>query len=141
MTYMSTAARGATPHGARRRRSSPAFGLDVMYMRMLPDLDRRDDFADVDAVLDDGVTHIHIFQCDLVAKRDVLGAGQRYGAVLVENQPGQGLPGLHALGDDDGDGIPGVMQNIMNHSAAPLRPRTLTGPDDTASDENWNSSR
>src|SRR6266542_5277021 len=92
--YMSTAARGATPHGARRRRSSPAFGLDVVNMCMLPGFDRSHDLADVHAVLDDGVADIHILESNLVSQRDVVSAGQVDGAVLVEDQPGQRLPGL-----------------------------------------------
>src|SRR5882724_5721193 len=66
--YMSTAARGATPHGARRRRSLPALGLDVVHMGVLPGLDGSDDLADVDAILDDGVADIHILESDLVSQ-------------------------------------------------------------------------
>src|SRR5437879_11099200 len=65
--YMSTVARGATPHGARRRRSLPALGLDVVHMGMLPGFDGSDDLADVHAILDDGVADVHILERDLVS--------------------------------------------------------------------------
>src|SRR5438132_4226998 len=114
--YMSTAARGATPHGARRRRSLPALGLDVVHMGVLPGLDGSDDLADVDAILDDGVADIHILESDLVSQRNVLNAGQGDRAILVEDQAGQRLSSLNALDNDDGDRILGIVKNTVNHA-------------------------
>src|SRR5262249_42318719 len=94
---------------------SPPLGLDVVNVGVLSRLDGCNDLPDVDAVLDDRVAHVHVAQGNLVSERNVLGARQAGGAVLVENQSGQCLSGLDAFDDDDGNGILGVVQYAVNH--------------------------
>src|SRR3954454_12508000 len=68
--------------------ASPALGLDVVHVGMLARLDRRDDAAHVDAVLDDGLAHGHVLQRHLVADRDVLARTQLGEAVVVHHPAG-----------------------------------------------------
>src|ERR1700674_2220654 len=95
--------------------SLPALGLDVVNVGVLSGLDRRYDFADVHTIFDDRIADIHVLQRHLVPERDVLGARQANGAVFVENQSGQGLPGLDAFDDNDRDRILRIVQHAMNH--------------------------
>src|SRR4029079_9530009 len=95
-------------------RSSPALGLDVVDVGMLARLDRGDDLADVDAILDHRIAHLQFLEGNLVSERDVLRAAQIDRPVLVEDQPGQRLSGLDAFDDDHGDRIVGVMQHTVD---------------------------
>jgi hypothetical protein len=74
-----------------------------MDVRVLSGLDRCDDLADIDAILDHRIAYVHVLQGDLLSQRDVLRAAQIYRPVLVEDQPGQSLSSLDAFDDDNGD--------------------------------------
>jgi len=77
--------------------------------------DRLHHLADVHTVLDDGVAHRQVLQRDLVAEGYVLHAGQRDGAIFVEDEAGQRRPGLDAFDDDDRDRIGRIVQYAMDH--------------------------
>jgi len=84
---------------------------------VLARLDRRDDLADVDAVLVDRVADGHVLQRDLVADRDVLRGLDADRLVLVHD-PGLELrAGLDAFDDRHRDGVLGVVQYDVNHSS------------------------
>src|SRR5689334_25114326 len=94
----------ASMHGRRAEtagRLSPALGLDVVNVGMLARLDRRDDLADVDAILDHRIAHVQVLEGNLVSERDVLRAAQIDRPVLVEDQSGQRLSGLDAFRSEE----------------------------------------
>jgi hypothetical protein len=102
----------------------PAFGLDVVDVRVLPYLDRLYDLADVYPVLDDGVANVHVLERDFVTEGNVLRAGQCDRPVFVENQANQRLPGLYALDHDDCHRVARIVKHAMNHGAFTSMPKS-----------------
>src|SRR4051812_41898392 len=109
----------------RDRLGSPALGLDVMNMEVLAAADRRDDAADVDAVLDHRVAGLVVAQGDLVTDRDVIPGDDRDVPVLLHDPAGQLLAGLDPLDDDDADAVPVLMDDEMDAHDVPHPARNL----------------
>src|SRR5688572_6053367 len=110
------------------RCSLPALGLEVLHVRVLAARDGRDDLADVDAVLDDGVPRLVILERDLVADRDVAPGGDLELLVILHDPAHQLLALLHALDDDDADAVALLMHDKMDHSAPRSWTRILFAP-------------
>src|SRR5262245_11384909 len=82
---------------------------------MLSLLDRRDDFADVDAVLDHAVAGLVILERDLVPDRDIALRLDLDVLVVFHDPAGELLACLDAFDDDDADAVAFFVDNEMNH--------------------------
>src|ERR1700690_1444798 len=98
----------------------PPLRLDVVHVRMLADLDRRDGAADVDAVLDHRVLVGQLLDRQLVADGDVALRAHLDFLVLVHDPAGELLAGLNAFDYDHADRIVLVMHYKVNHAFASL---------------------
>src|SRR5262249_42215959 len=89
-------------------------------MHVVTELDRLDDFADIDAILDDGVARLEVFERDLVPQRDV---HRRLGLDRLVGIERTTLEGLTGLDIDDGytDRITLVVHQELNHSHISFR--------------------
>src|SRR5262245_10069604 len=83
---------------------------------MLAARDRRDDLADVDAVLDHGVARLVVLERDLVPDRDVALRLDPELLVVLHDPAGELLALFHAFHHDDADAIALFMHHEMNHS-------------------------
>src|SRR4051812_48032205 len=81
-------------------------------------------FADVDAVLDDGVALAVVAQRELVADGNVVLRHDFEVLVLFHDPSVDMLPGLHSLDDDDADAIALLVHHEMNH-ALPAKTKGL----------------
>src|SRR3954468_12767839 len=82
---------------------------------------RRDDLADVHAVLDDGVAGLVVAQRNLVADGNVVLRLDLDFLVLVHDPADKRLAGLDALHYDDAYAVALVVHDEMNHCGSPLR--------------------
>src|SRR5688572_25425701 len=91
-----------------------------MHMRMLAALDRGDDFADIDAVLDHAVAGLMVLQRDLVTDRDIALGGYLDVLVVFHDPAAQRLAGLNTFDHDDADTVAFLVNHEMNHRNAIL---------------------
>src|SRR5437879_10879336 len=94
---------------------SPALCLDTVHVVVLSHLDWRNRTADVHAVFDHRVAALELTDRDFLAYGNVALRADLDLPVLVHDPSGQLLPCLHALDDDDSDGIVFIVHQEMNH--------------------------
>src|SRR5258708_1269755 len=124
-----------SPRGTLER-LSPALGLYIVHVGVLPHLDGRNGAADVHAVLDHGVAVLQLSDRELVADGDIVLRADLDVFVLVHDPADQLLPCLHALDDDHSDGVVFVVHYEMNHGVR-QRQRRLPAFGSTGRVQSW----
>lgn len=86
-----------------------------MDMQMFAALDGLHNFADVSAVLDDGIAHSKILQGNLVADRNIAQRFKVDALVAVHNPTVKLIAFLHPFDNDNADAIAGFVNHKMGY--------------------------